>query len=113
MDGRPKSYLEMIYAGEPFLSLDENGVYTLHSKGINQARLNGTLFDVDSKELRVEIKRLREIERVALCNPYREALQDANEVHKEIPRKDRAGMRPADVRHVLDAVVRVASRHVQ
>ena len=105
--------LTVQYMGDTLLSVDQDGTYRTGKAGDRLTRVAGQL-EVDSAPLRAELKRLREVERAAFCNPYRDAVMaDGETVYKAIPREHRDGIRKRGVRAVLDAAMAVAKRGVQ
>lgn len=105
--------LQVIYNGLSVIVIDEAGKPQIDTSNMAKGRLNPAWVDMDSTILQKEIKRLREVEKAALCNPYREALGDLAAICKAIPKNERAGMRNRDIQAVLTAVVRVAAKTIQ
>ena len=105
--------LEIFLDGNPIVQIDEDGKPTIDKSGCARARINGSLIDVDTATLRARFTRLNQVASAALANPFRDALNSAVEVHKNLPPKYRSTLRVVEVQAVLAAVIKVASSHVQ
>lgn len=100
----------VLYNGEPLVEVDTTGQHVLHSSAVGHMRVSGALFDVDTRKL----KALGDQVKVGYINPYRDALMMNHEkVYAEISLKQRRGMTRRDVKTVMDAVAKIASRSVQ
>jgi hypothetical protein len=102
--------VSILYNGEPLLEVSLDGKHVVHSTTVGHMRVNGALFDIDTGRMRSLSDRIKAGE----VNPYRDAVIDSQEqVYAAIEQRDRRGMNRKDVKTVLDAVAKVASRSVQ
>jgi len=91
----------------------DDGTWRTVSAGVNNARINGSLLDV-SNPGGSKIRDLMQKVRCGTINPYRDAvMMNAQDVLKEIPRKQRGAMRVGEVGAVLAALHTIAKRSEQ
>jgi hypothetical protein len=106
--------LTVLYAGQPLLELMGDGKYRTVSAGVNQARINGSLLDVDSTALQLKLVVGERSAKLAGLNPYGSALrQKAKDVLNLIPLAKRRGMQARDVATVMETIVQMAQKDIQ
>jgi hypothetical protein len=106
--------LTVLYAGAPLIEVLNDGKYRTVSAGVNQARLNGSLLDVDSTALQVKLVVGEHNAKLAGLNPYGNALrQSGKDVLHLIPLAKRRGMQARDVATVMETIVTIANKEIQ
>ena len=113
MPDRKPVLMTVLYDGTPLVEVDHDGGVLVSSTGCAKARIARDLLDVDSGPLRKELTKLNQVASAALCNPYRTALDSVSAIHKAIPPTKRGAIRVHEIKTIVDAIVRVASRSVQ
>jgi hypothetical protein len=106
--------LTVLYAGQPMVEVLSDGKYRTVSAGVNQARLNGSLLDVDSTKLQLALVLGERNAKLAGLNPYADALrQSGKDVLHLIPLAKRRGMQARDVATVMETIVTIANKEIQ